>query len=79
MIKRIALQNVSQAYSVTNQLKYNISNNIQKYILYKQFVAWNCNSSLIASITDYINNSIFQKLPIKKNSSVRTTIECVPI
>ena len=67
MIKSIALKNVSQAYSVANQLIYNIDNSTQKHLLYKQFVAWNCNGCSTESITGYINNPICQELPIKKN------------
>lgn len=66
MIKSIALKNVSQAYSVANQLIYNIDNSTQKHLLYKQFVAWNCNGCSTESITGYINNPICQELPIKK-------------
>lgn len=42
---------------------YKVDNSTQKYLLYKQFVAWNYNGCLIASITDYINNSVYQGLP----------------
>ena len=35
----------------------------QRYLLYKQFVAWNCNGSSIALLTEYMNNPIFQELP----------------
>ena len=32
-------------------------------MLYKQFVAWNCNGCSIAPLTDYIHNPIYQELP----------------
>lgn len=32
-------------------------------MLQKQFVAWNSNGSLIAPLTDYINNPIYYELP----------------
>ena len=35
----------------------------QRHLLWKQFVAWNCNESSVAPITDYINNPIFQEPP----------------
>ena len=35
----------------------------QRHLLYKQFVAWNCNGSSVAALTDYMNNRIFQELP----------------
>ena len=31
-------------------------------MLYKQFVAWSCNGSSVAHLTDYINNPIYQGL-----------------
>ena len=63
MIKSIALKNVSQDYSVANQLKCSIDNSTQKHLLY---VSWNCNGCSVALITGYINNPICQELPIKK-------------
>ena len=35
----------------------------QQYLLWKEFVAWNCNGLSIAPLVDYINNPIFQELP----------------
>ena len=32
-------------------------------MLYKEFVAWNCDRYSIAPLTDYVNNFIYQKLP----------------
>ena len=30
--------------------------------MYKRFVAWSCNGSSVAPLTDYINNPIYQEL-----------------
>ena len=30
--------------------------------MYKQFVAWSCNGSSVAPLTDYTNNPIYQEL-----------------
>ena len=35
----------------------------QKHLFYKQFVAWNCNGSSVAPLTEYMNNPIFQEFP----------------
>ena len=43
--------------------KYSIDNLTQKHLLYKQFVAWNCNGSSVAPLTEYMDNPIFQELP----------------
>ena len=32
-------------------------------MLYKQFLAWSCNGSSVAPISNYIDNPIFQELP----------------
>ena len=35
----------------------------QKNLLYKQFVAWNCNGSSVVHLTDYMDNPIYRELP----------------
>ena len=32
-------------------------------MLYKQLLAWSCNGSSVAPISDYVDSSIFQELP----------------
>ena len=32
-------------------------------MLYNQFVAWNCNGSSVAALTECMNDPIFQELP----------------
>ena len=48
---------------MTNEKKYDIDNLTQRHLLYKQYVAWNCNGSSVAPLTEYMNNPIFQELP----------------
>ena len=36
-------------------------------MLWKQFVAWYCNGYSATPISDYINNPIFQELPLKQD------------
>ena len=62
-IKTLQLTNFTEIYSLTNKKKYDINNLTQKHLLYKQFVAWNCNGSSVAPLTEYMNNPIFQELP----------------
>ena len=62
MIKSVELSNISDAYSATNLLNYDINNNTQKHLLWKQYVAWHCNGYTAAPTSDYINNPIFQEL-----------------
>ena len=61
-IKSIKLSNFTEIYSLTNEKKYCTDNLIQKSLLYKQFVAWSCNGSSVAPLTNYINNPIYQEL-----------------
>ena len=62
IIKSVKLSSFTEIYSHTNETKYDIDNLTQKYLLYKQFVAWSCNSCSTAPLTDYINNPIYQEL-----------------
>ena len=66
MIKSVDLANISEAYGITNTKRFDTSNNTQKHLLYKQFIAWNCNGCSVASLSDYINNPIFQELLLEK-------------
>ena len=61
-IKSIKLSNFTEIYSLTNEKKYSINNLMQRHLLWKQFVAWSCNRSSVAPISDYMNNTIFQEL-----------------
>ena len=61
-IKSVKLSNFTKSYSLTNEKKNDIDNLTQKYLLYKQFVAWSCNGSSVAPLTDYINDPIYQEL-----------------
>ena len=60
--KKIELSNISDAYSAANTMKFDISDNTEKYLLWKQYVAWHCNDCTAAPISDYINNLVFQEL-----------------
>ena len=62
-IKSLKLNNFTEVYSLTNEKKYDVNNLTQRHLLWKQFVAWNCNGSSIATLVDYVNNPIFQELP----------------
>ena len=65
-IKSLQLSNFTEIYSLTNEKKYSIDNLPQKNLLYKQFVAWNCNGSSFAPLTEYMDNPIFRELPDKE-------------
>ena len=62
-IKTVQLSNFTEIYSLTNETKYSINNLTQKHLLYEQFVAWHCNGSSVAPLTDYMDNPIYRELP----------------
>ena len=62
-IKSLQLSNFTEIYSLTNEKKCSIDNLTQKHLLYKQFVAWNCNGSSVAPLIDYMDNPIYRELP----------------
>ena len=66
LIETLQLSNFTEICSLTNEKRYNIDNLTQKHLLYKQFVAWNCNGSSVAPLTDYMDNPIFRELPDKE-------------
>ena len=41
-------------------MKFDTSNDTQKYLLWKQYVAWHCNGYTAATISIYINNPVLQ-------------------
>ena len=63
MTKTLQLSNFTEIDSLTNEKKYSIDSLTQKHLLYKQFVAWNCNGSSVVPLTKYMDNPIFQELP----------------
>ena len=63
LIKSLKLTNFTELYSLTNEKKYDKDNLTQQHLLYKQFLAWSCNGSSVAPVSDYVDNPIFQELP----------------
>ena len=62
-IKSVRLSNFTEIYSLTNEKKYDVNDLTQRHLLYKQFVAWSCDGSSVAPLSDYLNNPVFQELP----------------
>ena len=61
-IKSIKPFSFTEIYSLTNEKTYSIDNLTEKHLLYKQCIAWSCNGSNVALLTDYINNLVYQQL-----------------
>ena len=62
MIQNIELSNICDVYSATNTMKFDINNDTQKHLLWKQYIVWHCDGYTNAPVSDYINNSMFQEL-----------------
>ena len=60
MTKNIELSNISDAYSATNMMKFDISNDTQKHLLWKQHVAGQCNGYSAAPPRQFSTTSTIQ-------------------
>ena len=67
VLKKIVLSNISDAYTTTNMIKFDISNDTQKHLLWKQYVALHYNGYTAAPVSDYINNPVFQELLLESD------------
>ena len=62
-IKYIRLQNASNTYSEFNSIKFDLTNEEDRYVLYDAFVAWVTKGSSIVPEADYLYNKTRQELP----------------
>ena len=67
MIKLLEFANISKQYIATNTLKYDTTNDLQKHLLWRQFLAWHTDECSNAPITDFINNLVAQELLDQEN------------
>ena len=52
-------------YSEFNTVKFDLTDEHVKHIMYSAFIAWICNGSSIAPLLDYAHNPIYQEVPRK--------------
>ena len=62
LIKSLEFANISNENSARNTLKFDVDNDLQKHLLYKQFLAWTTNGCSTANFTDFMNNPIVHEL-----------------
>ena len=62
MIQSIKFGNTTSTYSLTGKFEYDYKNHDGKTMLYKMFVAYNCNGCSTALLTQYKNNPIHQDI-----------------
>ena len=60
-ISSIKLENASDTYSEFNTIKFDLTDEHDRYILYSAFTAWICKGLSIAPLTDYAHNITYQK------------------
>ena len=60
--KSLEFANISDQHSSTNTLKFDIGNDLQKHLLWKQYLDWYTNGCTTAPVTDFMNNPIAQEL-----------------
>ena len=73
-IKSLELANISDQHSSTSTLKFDIGNDLQKYLLWKQYLAWYTNGWSTAPVRDFMNNPIAQELTKENEYFRRMTI-----
>ena len=62
-IKYIRLQNASNTYSEFNSIKFDLTDEEDRYVLYNAFLAWTIKGSSIVPEADYLHNKTKQELP----------------
>ena len=65
--------NKSTTYSLTGKLEYDVNKNDELDILYKMFLAFQCNGCSIAPLSQYKNNEIFQEITTEESYTTANT------
>ena len=58
----LKLENANNNYSISNEIKFDLTNENDRFLMYRQFVAWYTKGCRVAALTDYANNKVFTKL-----------------
>ena len=62
IIKSVKFENAGTTYSLTGQIEYDLEKEDDKQILYKMLPSYFCSGYSSASLTQYINNPIYQDM-----------------
>ena len=73
LIKSVKFENTSTTYSLTGKLEYDVNKNDELDILYKMFLAFQCNGCSTAPLSQYKNNEIFQEITTEENYTTANT------
>ena len=72
MIRSIKFEYTTSTYGLIDKLEYDYKNHDEKTMLYKMFVAYNCNSCSTAPLTQYKSNPIHQNITPEEEYSANT-------
>ena len=61
LIESVNFVNVSKPYTLLGKIRFDTNNRDEKYLLYKMFVAYQCNGATNAPLTDYKNNPVYSR------------------
>ena len=61
-IKSLEFANLSDQHSSTNTIKFDIGNDLQKHLLWKQYLAWYTSGCSTTPVADFLNNPIVHGL-----------------
>ena len=75
VLGKVKVKYIPNAYSILNELKFDLADKDLKYVLHKQFVQYNNSDCRVAPVTDYAHNEIFQELRSKSNFPLYSTEE----
>ena len=75
LIKTSKLADFTEHYSLTNEKKYDTDNLTQQHLLYKQFLAWSCNGSSVAPVSNFVDNPNFKSFQTKKDTLVQRVMK----
>ena len=62
MNQSIKFENTTSTYSLTGKLEHNYKYEDEKNILYKMFIAYNCDGCSTAPLTQYKTTEIYQDI-----------------
>ena len=73
LIKSAKFENTSTTYSLTGKLEYDVKKNDELDILYKIFLALQCNGCSTVPLSQYKNNEIYQEITTEENYTTANT------
>ena len=62
LVKSLEFANIREEHSATNTLKYGTTNDLDRHLLYRQFLAWHTDGCSTAPLTDFMNNPVAKEL-----------------